>query len=124
MISGTFKVDEESIIKVCLLQHLSKISMFVPNDNQWEVEKRGFNYKFNENLEGCLKFGERSAYNALSAGIKLTPVEVEAMKSLDKDSEETRNSKWVSNILTTIVRQANELAYAIEKERLIIEKKS
>ena len=117
MISGTFSVSDESVIKVCLLQHLSKIEMFIPNDNQWEIDKRGMNYKFNENLEGCLKFGERSAFNAISTGVPMTPIEYEAMRCMDKDSEETRNGRWTANILTTIVRQANELAYAIEKKR-------
>lgn len=117
MVCGTFPgITKETLVKVCLLQHLSKIEMYEPNDNQWEVDKRGMAYKFAE-TEGCLKFGERSALNALNAGIKITPIEFEAICSLDKDGEEAKNRKYVVNILSTIVRQANELAYAIERER-------
>ena len=118
MVAGTFPgLSPEMITKVCLVQHLSKIEMYEPNDNQWEIDKRGFAYKFAE-LDGCLKFGERSALNALNLGVRLSPVEFEAICSLDKDGEEARNRKYVVDILTTIVRQANELAYAIERERL------
>ena len=118
MVAGTFPgLSPEMITKVCLVQHLSKIEMYEPNDNQWEIDKRGFAYKFAE-LDGCLKFGERSALNALNLGVKLSPIEFEAICSLDKEGEEVRNRKYVVDILTTIVRQANELAYAIERERL------
>lgn len=115
MVCGTFP-DVNNIVKVCCLQHLSKIEMYEPNDNQWEIDKRGFVYKFAE-TEGCLKFGERSALNAMNAGVKLTPIEFEAICCLDKDGEEAKNRKYVVNILSTIVRQANELAYAIEREK-------
>ena len=117
MVCGTFpQVTKEQLFKVCLIQHLSKIEMYEPNDNQWEIEKRGFLYKFAE-TEGCLKFGERSALNALNAGVKLTPTEFEAVCSLDKDGEDAKNRKYMVDILSMIVRQANELAYAIERER-------
>ena len=117
MVCGTFpNVTREQLIKICVLQHLSKIEMYEPNDNQWEIDKRGMMYKFSE-TEGCLKFGERSALNALNRGIQLTPTEFEAICSLDKDGEEAKNRKYIVSIVSTIVRQANELAYAIERER-------
>ena len=117
MVAGTFPdISQEQILKVCLIQHLSKIEMYEPNDNQWEVEKRGLAYKFAKS-EGCLKFGERSALNAMNVGVKLSPIEYEAICCLDKDGEEAKSRKYVVDILTTIVRQANELAYAIERER-------
>ena len=117
MVCGTFpQITREQLLKVCLIQHLSKIEMYEPNDNQWEIDKRGMVYKFAE-TEGCLKFGERRALNALNRGVKLSPIEFEAICSLDKDGEDAKNRKYVVDILTTIVRQANELAYAIERER-------
>jgi len=114
MVSGTFSIDENSLVKVCLLMHLSKIEMYIPNDNQWEIEKRGLNYKFAE-LSGKLKFGERSILNAMNRGINLTAQEFEAIKCLDTEKE--NGGKYFESIVTTIVRQANELAYAIEKEK-------
>ena len=118
MVCGTFpNITKAQLVKVCCIQHLSKIEMYEKNDNQWEIDKRGFLYKFAE-TEGCLKFGERSALNALNAGVKLTPTEFEAICSLDKDGEDAKNRKYMVDILSMIVRQANELAYAIERERL------
>lgn len=117
MVAGTFpNISRESLLKVCVIQHLSKTLMYEPNDNQWEIDKRGMLYKFTE-TEGCLKFGERSALMALNMGVKISPLEFEAICSLDKDGEDAKNRKYVIGILSTIVRQANELAYAIERER-------
>ena len=118
MVAGTFSIDEKSLLKVCLLQHLSKIYMYVPNDNEWRVKNLGENFKFAE-LDGNLKFGERSIYCATLHGITFTPEEWEAMESLDK-AKEGNNMKYAECILSTIIRQANELAYAIEKERIKI----
>lgn len=114
MVSKSLPVDEKSLIKVCCLQHLSKIEMYIPNDNQWEIEKRGLVYKFNE-TKGRLKFGERSLLNATNIGITFTPEEWEAMKALD-DEESNVKSKYFDSNLTMVVRLSNEIAYKIERE--------
>lgn len=116
MISGTFTIDINSLRKVCSLMHLSKIEMFEKNDNAWEIEKRGMNYKFSK-LDGCLKAGERSILLCGNLGIHFTPIEFEAMKAMDKDSSEFDSAKYFMNIMTIIIRQANDLAYLIAKER-------
>ena len=116
IMSGTFNIDITSLRKVCCLMHLSKIDMFIPNDNDWEISKRGMNYKFAQ-LEGCLKAGERSALNACNLGIKFTPIEYESMKALDKDADEFNSGKYYNNIMTVIIRQANDLAYLVAKEK-------
>lgn len=108
-------IDKKTLEKVLLLMHLSKIEMFEPNDNQWEIEKRGLNFKFAQ-LEGKLKFGERSILDATQRGIFLTAEEFEAMRSIDKKGEDT-GSDFYSSTLSTIVRQVNEIAYIFEKER-------
>lgn len=115
MISGTFQVDEDSLLKVCCLMHLSKRFMYIVNENEWEIKNRGLLFKFANNMEGCLKGGERSALEALNNGVKLTPLEFEAIKSLDNEEDNSKNP--FKSIMTVIVKQANELAYAIEKER-------
>lgn len=115
-ISGTFdNLDEESLLKIIAIMHLSKRLVYVENDNEWEIKNRGLNFKFAKGIEGCLKGGERSALEALNNGVKLTPTEFEAITCLDDDVESSK--KTFMSIYTTIVRQANELAYAIEKER-------
>jgi hypothetical protein len=114
MISGTFQIDEDSLLKVCCIMHLSKRHMYVENENEWEIKNRGLLFKFSKDMEGCLKGGERSALEALNNGVKLTPTEFEAIKVLD-DEDNTKNP--FKSILSVIVKQSNELAYAIEKER-------
>jgi hypothetical protein len=95
--------------------HLSKRLVYVENDNDWEIKNRGLMFKFAKGVEGCLKGGERSALEALNNGVKLTPIEFEAITCLDEDVEASK--KPFLSIYTTVIRQANELAYAIEKER-------
>lgn len=114
MISGTFPIDEVSLLKICCVMHLSKRHLYEINDNEWEVKNRGLNFKFTKNLPALLKGGERSALEALTNGVNLSPIEFEAIKSLDDNDN---SSNMFKSIYSTIVRQANELAYAIEKER-------
>lgn len=115
-IRGTFSIDETSLTKVCLLHQIAKVDMFVENDDSWGL-KRGFKYKFAE-TEGVLKVGERSLCMCSNAGIKFTPIEYEAMRVLDKDGDELKSQKHLINIMSLVVSHANELAYAIEKERI------
>ena len=114
MVSGTFQVDETSLLKICCIMHLSKRHIYEVNDNEWEIKNRGLNFKFRKGLEGVLKGSERSIIEAMNNGAKLTETEFEAIKSFD---EIDANNNMYKSIYTTIVRQANELAYAIEKER-------
>jgi hypothetical protein len=115
MISGTFEINEASLLKIIAIMHLSKRLVYVENDNDWEIKNRGLNFKFAKGIEGCLKGGSRSALEALNNGVKLTPTEFEAITSLD-DTDDNSKKSFLS-IYSTIVRQANELAYAVEKER-------
>ena len=115
MISGTFEIDEVTLFKSIAIMHLSKRLVYVENDNDWEIKNRGLLFKFSKNIEGCLKGGERSALEALNNGVKLSPIEFGTITCLDDDVETSK--KAFQSIYTTVVRQANELAYAIEKER-------
>lgn len=115
MVSGTFQMDENSLIKVCMIMHLSKRLVYVENDNEWEIKNRGLNFKFKKGLEGCIKGGDRSALEALNNGVKITPLEFESITCLDEDIDSSK--KNFLSMMTTIVRQSNELAYAVEKER-------
>lgn len=112
MISGTFQVDERSLMKVCMIMHLSKRFMFEESTNDWDI-KRGYPFKFKE-LGGVMSTGERSILEAMNNGVKLTQDEYEAIKALDDNDN---SKKPFQGIMATIVRQANDLAYAIEKER-------
>lgn len=112
MISGTFQISEQSLLKACCIMHLAKRHMYVESDNDWDI-KRGYPFKFAEN-EGTLKCGERSALEAMNNGIELTVAEFETIKALDDDDSSKR---VFQDIMVTVVKQANDLAYAIERER-------
>ena len=113
MISGTFQIDEKSLLKVCCLMHLAKRHMYEETDSDWDI-KRGYPFKFREN-EGTLRCGERSALEALNNGIELSVSEYEAIKALD--DEENSGKRVYQDIMVTVVKQANDLGYAIERER-------
>ena len=44
------KVDKNTLVKICLLHQLAKAIRLIPNDNTWEIEKRGLVYKYNSDL--------------------------------------------------------------------------
>lgn len=100
------KVNQESLIKVCLIQHLSKSEMFVKNDNAWEIEKMGKIFKFNPK-KIALKCGTRSIAFAFKLGIELSDIEIEALTIIDKDGDE--QAKFYANPISVIVKHANEL---------------
>lgn len=104
------QVEKSSIYKVALLQHIAKVTMYKPNDNLWEVEKRGILYSFNNQGGVSLKCGELSALLVLNCGIKLSEEEFEAIRIIDKTKEENyNNGKYYYCALSNIIRQANEL---------------
>lgn len=83
--------------------------MFEKNDNQWEIEKKGIAYKYAKS-DVALKMGARSILLCQEMGIQFTPEEFEAMLILDKDDNDLQ-SKFYSNALSVIVKQANELTH-------------
>ncbi len=103
------RVNQQSIVKVCLLSHISKCKMFEQNDNQWEIEKKGILYKYAKS-NVALKMGARSILLCQEMGITFTPEEFEAMLILDKDDSDLQ-SKYYSNALSIIIKQANELTH-------------
>lgn len=111
------KVDERSINKVCLLSHIAKVQLYLPNDNNWEITNRGINYKFNNELKGALRVGERSLLIAMNVGVKFSEEEFEAMRIMDKDGADDNYSKYFSSPLSMVVRQANEILDYINRSR-------
>ena len=102
------KVDKSSIIKVCLLQHISKILQLEPNDVQWEIEKRGMLYKYKET--NSMKTGLRSMWMATQCGISFTEDEAEAICVIDNKPEDEK-TRYHASTLAAIIMKANELMY-------------
>lgn len=102
------RVDKKSIIKVCFLHQIGKTFLFKFCESEWHRKNTGKMYDFNEDLVS-MKVGERSAYYALSYGVTLTEEEYQSIINFDK-SEDDKQSKWYGSILSTLLRQANELS--------------
>lgn len=111
------RVDERSINKVCLLSHIAKVQLYLPNDNNWEVTNRGMVYKFNNDLKGALRVGERSLLIAMNEGVKFTEDEFEAMRIMDKDGADDNYSKYFSSPLSMVIRHANEMLDYINRSK-------
>lgn len=111
------RVDERSINKVCLLSHIAKVQLYLPNDNNWEVTNRGMVYKYNNDLKGALRVGERSLLIAMNEGVKFTEDEFEAMRIMDKDGADDNYSKYFSSPLSMVIRHANEMLDYINRSR-------
>jgi len=110
------RVDKNTLVKVCLLHHIAKAVRIVPNDNQWEIEKRGLLYKYDDTLPS-IRTGLHSVSMCFECGIPLTAEEIEAMTVNDRDLTDDQ-ARWHSSVMATLVRQANELTYIqINKKR-------
>lgn len=98
-------VNKNMLMKVLLLQHISKAEMFVYQTQQWKA-KNGQFYDFNDELNTKLKTGERSIFMCQKYGIELSEEEYEAMCIIDKNEE---NGDIYSNSLTMLVKYVNKL---------------
>lgn len=105
-------VNTEMIMRVLLLQHISKAEYFVTQTENWKKNK-GYLFDFNGELETQLKIGERSAFLCMKHGIQLSEIEFEAMTIVDKD-DKCFNSH--QNQLVVLVKTINQLV-AVELQR-------
>ena len=105
----SIRVEKNSLIKVCLLSHISKCEMFEPNDNEWEKEKRGMLFKYTKS-NVALKMGMKSLILAQELEVKFTPEEIEAITIMDRRLDDEQ-SMFFSNPISVVLKQANELTY-------------
>lgn len=98
-------VNSNMLMRVLLLQHISKAQMFVEQNESWKKNK-GFLYDFDKNDNSQLKLGERSAFLCMKHGIKLSQEEFEAMVSIDN---EDKNTNPYMNPLVLVIRIVNQL---------------
>ena len=107
------RVESHSIVKVCFLHQIGKTFLYKWNESEWHRKNQGKIYEYNEELVS-LKIGERSAFYALKNGVELNEEEYQSIVNYDK-SEDDKQSKWYGCTLSTILKQANELAIIEEK---------
>ena len=112
LLPNEIKVNQDKLVKVCLLHQISKCQMFIPNDSEWHV-KHGIVYKYAD-YPYALKMGMRSIVLLQELGIALDGEEMEAITILDRQDDDNQ-VKFFSSPLATIVRQANELTYTTKR---------
>lgn len=106
LLPDSIKVEQNKLVKICLLSQLAKCKMFIPNDNTWEVQNRQMPYKFAPN-NVSLRTGIKSLLLAQNMGVTFTEEEVDAMTILDR--EQDLQAKYFATPLATIIKQAYEL---------------
>ena len=112
------RVNKESLVKVCLLQHISKCHRLTPSTDMWRVSKLGEAFTYSEG-QPAIGTGLHSLVMATSAGVSFTPIEAEAMVIIDRKDDDVQ-AKYHSSLLSTIVKHANEMVYIqqVELEKL------
>lgn len=103
------QVDKSVLIKMCLLHQLAKAVKLIPNDNNWEVEKRGLIYKYDNSLPS-IRTGLHSLIMCQECGITFNAEEAEVMTVNDRDLSDDQ-ARWHSSVMATVIRQASELTY-------------
>lgn len=122
LLPENMQLDKSSIVKVCMLQHISKARTLLKNDNEWEVNKRGFLYKYN-NDGTIIKTGALSSYIAMRCGVALSDDELEAITIIDREHDDKQANLYASK-LSVVVRVANEMLWLQSKEEIKEKKKS
>ena len=101
------KVDQTSLLKVCLLHGIGKAKLYKPCTSEWHRQNQGKMYEFNNDLIS-MRVGERSAYYALSHGIKLTEQEYTAIVFFDKEND--KMSEYHNSMLGELLKMGITLA--------------
>ena len=116
LLPKSLSVDTNSIVKVCFLHQIGKTFLYKWCESEWHRNNQGKMYDFNEDITS-MKVGERSVYYAMKYGVKLNEEEYQAIVNYDK-SDDDKQSKWYGTTLSTILKQANELAIIEEKKTI------
>ena len=101
------RVDKKSLIKICLLQHISKANRFIKSTDEWRANKLGEIYTYTNGMP-AIGIGLHSLMIAVDCGIQFTPFEAEAMTIIDR-SDDDMQAKYHSSMLSNIVKQANDM---------------
>lgn len=108
------KVDQTSLLKVCLLHQIGKANLYTPCTSEWHRKNQGKMYEFNEDIIS-MRVGERSAYYVLSHGIKLSEEEYTAIVFFDKTDD--KMSEYHNSMVGDLLKMANLLAIKNEKKK-------
>lgn len=107
------KLDQASLLKVCLLHQTGKANLYLPCTSEWHRKNQGKMYEFNQDLVS-MRVGERSVYYALSHGIKFTEQEYAAILNFDKNDD--RGAIYHNTMLGELLKMGSILAIKNEEK--------
>jgi hypothetical protein len=108
------KVDQVSLLKVCLLHQIGKTNLYTPCTSEWHRKNQGKMYEFNEDLTS-MRVSERSVYYALSHGITFSEEEFAAIIMFDKTDD--KMAEYHNTMLGVLLKMGNTFAIKNEKTR-------
>lgn len=118
---------QEELVFSALNHDLGKLGtnekpFYAPNDDQWQIEKRGIMYKYN--YDHHMRIADRSLYALQEAGISMSQEEYIAIKIHDGLYEEANKpylmtfstEAHLKTTLPHVIHQADLMASQIEKQ--------
>lgn len=109
------KVDQTSLLKVCLLHQIGKAKLYTPCLSEWHRKNQGKMYEFNEDMIS-MRISQRSVHYALSNGVKLTEEEVAAIYMFD--AVDDKMAEYHNSMLGELLKMGNTFAIKHEKSKL------
>lgn len=106
------RVDQNILVKVCLLHQISKSVEYIPTNEDW-LKKKGYLYEYSKD-KPAIKTGLYSLILCQENGITFTPAEAEAMTINDRRLDDEQ-ANFYSSKLSEIVKIANSLTYISKK---------
>lgn len=107
------KVDQASLLKVCLLHQIGKTHLYIPCTSEWHRKHQGKMYEFNKDITS-MRVGERSVYYATKFGIKLTEEEYSAILNFDKVDD--KMSEYHNSMVGELLKMGSMLAIKNEQK--------
>lgn len=110
VLTGThaiMKVNPEMLMRVLLLQHISKAVMFVPTAEEWK-RRKGIPYDFNEETPTSLSLGKRTLFMCQEYGIPLSEEEYDAISVMDRENDDKSH---LLTPLAVLVKSINSMVF-------------
>jgi hypothetical protein len=108
------RVDQKSLVKVCLLHQIGKAHMYKPCESEWHRTNQGKMYEFKDN-DVSMRVSDRSIYYLLSHGVKLTEEEFGAISLFDRTDD--KMAEYHNSMLGDILKSASLFAIKNEKRK-------
>jgi hypothetical protein len=109
-LSPSVKVDIKSLFKVCFLAMIGIAERTIPQNDMWRQDHLGEMFVYKEG-NVAIPNTWHSMSMCSECGISFSPEEIEAMTIIDR-SDDDKQSRYYSSLLSTIVKSAFEITFA------------